>query len=137
MTARVGTLRALVLLLLLGAWSSRPALAEGDENERLGITVAVDPVVAIPAAMVKVSGKTTALGVGPMILAPIIVKYDLPFTKAQKLLFRAMSDGPVEIPVEVTSKTMTLAKAFTRKRPGDGNVVDYTLNIKACNPGCK
>ena len=75
--------------------------------------------------------------IGPMILAPIIVKYDLPFTKAQKLLFRAMNDGPIEIPVSVTTKTMTLAKNLTRKRPAQGNVVDYTLDIKACNPGCK
>jgi hypothetical protein len=75
--------------------------------------------------------------IGPMILAPIIVKYDLPFTKAHKLLFRAMNDGPIEIPVAVSTKSMTLAKNLTRKRPAEGNVVDYTLNIKACNPGCK
>ncbi len=84
-----------------------------------------------------VEAHVTYVLIGPMILAPIIVKYDLPFTKAHKLLFRAMSDGPVEIPVQVTTKTMTLAKAFTRKRPAEGNVVDYTLSIKACNPGCK
>ena len=75
--------------------------------------------------------------VGPMILAPIIVKYDLPFAKAHLLLFRAMNDGPIEIPVSVTTKTMTLARNLTRKRPAQGNVVDYTLNIRACNPGCK
>ena len=75
--------------------------------------------------------------IGPMILAPIIVKYDLPFAKAHRLLLRAMNDGTIEIPVVVTTKTMTLQKSFTRKRPAEGNVVDYTLNIKACNPGCK
>ena len=75
--------------------------------------------------------------IGPMILAPIIVKYDLPFAKARLLLFRAMNDGPIEIPVAVTTKTMTLQKTLTRKRPAQGNVVDYTLDIKACNPGCK
>lgn len=75
--------------------------------------------------------------IGPMILAPIIVKYDLPFAKARLLLFRAMNDGPIEIPVAVSTKSMTLAKNLTRKRPAQGNVVDYTLDIKACNPSCK
>lgn len=75
--------------------------------------------------------------IGPMTLAPIIVKYDLPFAKARLLLFRAMSDGPIEIPVAVSTKSMTLQKTLTRKRPAQGNVVDYTLNIRACNPGCK
>jgi hypothetical protein len=84
-----------------------------------------------------VEAKVTYVLVGPMILAPIIVKYTLPFTKAQKLLFRSMTDGPIDIPVVVTTKTMTLQKTFTRKRPAQGNVVDYTLNIRACNPGCK
>lgn len=84
-----------------------------------------------------VEAKVTYVLIGPMILAPIIVKYSLPFTKAQKLLFRSMTDGPIEIPVVVTTKSMTLQKALTRKRPGENNVVDYTLNLKACNPGCK
>jgi len=84
-----------------------------------------------------VEAKVTYVLIGPMILAPIIVKYALPFTKAQKLLFRSMTDGPIELPVVVTTKSMTMQKAFTRKRPADGNVVDYTLNIRACNPGCK
>ena len=84
-----------------------------------------------------VEAKVTYVLIGPMILAPIIVKYALPFTKAQKLLFRSMTDGPIELPVTVTTKSMTLQKSFTRKRPGEGNVVDYTLNIRACNPGCK
>ena len=84
-----------------------------------------------------VEAKVTYVLIGPMILAPIIVKYALPFTKAQKLLFRSMTDGPIELPVVVTSKSMTLHKAFTRKRPADGNVVDYTLDVRACNPGCK
>jgi hypothetical protein len=84
-----------------------------------------------------VEAHVTYVLIGPMILAPIIVKYDLPFAKAHLLLLRAMNDGPVEIPVAVNTKTMTLARNLTRKRPAQGNVVDYTLNIRACNPGCK
>ena len=85
----------------------------------------------------SVEAHVTYVLIGPMILAPIIVKYDLPFAKARLLLFRAMNDGPIEIPVAVNTKSMTLAKNLTRKRPAQGNVVDYTLDIKACNPGCK
>lgn len=84
-----------------------------------------------------VDAKVTYVLLGPMLLAPVVVKYDLPFLKAQKLLFRAMNDGPVELPVSITTKKMTLEKSFTRKRPGENNVADYTLHLRACNPGCR
>ena len=84
-----------------------------------------------------VEAQVTYVLVGPMILAPIIVKYDLPFTKAHKLLFRAMNDGPLELPVVVSRNAMGIERTVRRTRPGDGNSVDYTLNIRACNPGCE
>jgi hypothetical protein len=84
-----------------------------------------------------VEAQVTYVLMGPMILAPIIVKYQLPFTKAHKLLFRAMNDGPLELPVVVSRSTMGIQRTVQRTRPAQGNSVDYTLDIKACNPGCE
>ena len=107
------------------------------EGEIVGDKLTLTPGTARSDLSDLLEAHVTYVLIGPMLLAPIIVKYDLPFTKAQKLLFRSMNDGPIEIPVEVTDKGMTMQKNLTRRRPGEGNVVDYTLNIHACNPSCK
>jgi hypothetical protein len=65
------------------------------------------------------------------------VKYDLPYVKARFLLFRAMSESPIELPVEVGRGAMRIQRSLKRTRPGQGNTADYTLDIKACNPGCE
>ena len=83
-----------------------------------------------------VQAQVTYVLMGPMILAPIIVKYDLPFVKARFLLFRAMSESPLDFPVEVGRGAMRIQRSLKRTRPGQGNTADYTLDIKACNPGC-
>ncbi len=118
-------MRPVALVALVAVCSSGAARAE-DKNEKLDITVVVDPVVAILAAMVKVSGKTTALGEG--------------IAKTPK----SLADNPAAVFIvkEETKLSARFAASallgpFTRKRPGGGNVVDYVLAIKACNPGCK
>ena len=84
-----------------------------------------------------VEAQVTYVLIGPMILAPIIVKYPLPFAKAHLLLFRAMNDGPLELSVVVGRNAMRVQRSAQRTRPGAGNRVDYTLDITACNPGCE
>ncbi len=84
-----------------------------------------------------VEAQVTYVLIGPMILAPIIVRYQLPFVKARFLLNRAMSEAPLVFPVEVSRNAMRIQRSVTRTRPGNGNTVDYTLDIKACNPGCQ
>jgi hypothetical protein len=84
-----------------------------------------------------IQAQVTYVLMGPMILAPIVVKYDLPYVKARFLLNRAMSESPIEFPVEVGRGAMRIQRSITRTRPGDGNTADYTLNITACNPGCE
>lgn len=84
-----------------------------------------------------VQAQVTYVLIGPMILAPIIVKYDLPYVKARFLLFRAMSESPIEFPVEVGRGAMRIQRSIKRTRPGAGNTADYTLDIRACNPGCE
>jgi hypothetical protein len=83
-----------------------------------------------------VKAQVTYVLIGPMILAPVIVKYDLPFVKARFLLNRAMSESPLVLPVEVGRGAMRIERSVSRTRPGQGNSADYTLQIKACNPGC-
>ncbi|HXT47500.1 MAG TPA: hypothetical protein VN717_02615, partial [Gemmatimonadaceae bacterium] len=84
-----------------------------------------------------IQAQVTYVLMGPMILAPIVVKYDLPYVKARFLLNRAMSESPIEFPVAVGRGAMRIQRSITRTRPGDGNKANYTLNITACNPGCE
>jgi len=74
--------------------------------------------------------------IGPMILAPIVVKYDLPFQTAAFILGRAVEDKPAELAVTVTRNAMVIDHTFNRTRPGDNNKGIYMLKIRACNPSC-
>ncbi|MDQ6829069.1 MAG: hypothetical protein M3081_09415 [Gemmatimonadota bacterium] len=84
-----------------------------------------------------IDAQVTYVLIGPMILAPIIVRYQLPFVKARFLLNRAMSESPIVLSVEVGRNAMRVSRSLKRTRPGAGNTADYTLDIKACNPGCE
>ncbi|WP_342241461.1 hypothetical protein [Inquilinus sp. OTU3971] len=62
--------------------------------------------------------------------------YALPFKGAQFLMLRAMNDGPAEFTVQRSGTTMTIARQFERRKPGDEATGVYNLSVKACNPSC-
>lgn len=62
--------------------------------------------------------------------------YALPFKGAQFLMLRAMDDGPAEFTVQRSGTTMTIARQFERRKPGDEATGVYNLSVKACNPSC-
>lgn len=69
-------------------------------------------------------------------LWPTVNDYALPYKGAHFILTRAMNDGPAELTVKRTGKSMTIERNFKRERKTAENKGLYELKIKACNPAC-
>lgn len=69
-------------------------------------------------------------------LWPEVIDYALPYKGAHFILLRAMNDGPVEFDVVTERTSMTISREFTRNRITPDTTGEYSLSIKACNPGC-
>jgi hypothetical protein len=69
-------------------------------------------------------------------LWPEVIDYALPYKGAHFILLRAMNDGPVVFDVVHDKNSMTISRDFTRNKTTPDTKGEYSLSIKACNPGC-
>jgi hypothetical protein len=81
--------------------------------------------------------------VGVLILSPLtgglgpqFTWYDLPFLNAQHLFSRGTKDQAVTMKLVTEGKTMTADGTFTNTVEKPKARGDYSITLKACNPGC-
>jgi len=81
--------------------------------------------------------------VGVLILSPLtgglgpqFTWYDLPFLNAQHLFSRGTKDQAVTMKLVTAGKTITADGTFTNTVEKPKARADYSITLKACNPGC-
>lgn len=67
------------------------------------------------------------------LMLPIWGHFSLPYVGAQFILNQVV---PGDYTVTQGKSLMSIQKTWTRERPANMNLAVYTLDIKACNPGC-
>ena len=82
--------------------------------------------------------RVTVLIVSPLTggLGPQITWYPLPFQKVRNFIDNAANGEAMKLQLRTASDTMTAESVFTGKVDKTTAKADYTLKIKACNPGC-
>ncbi len=65
---------------------------------------------------------------------PLMGHFTLPYVKAAFILNQVVKG---DYDVETKGKTMLIEKTATRERPANQNLAVYTIEMKACNPGCE
>ncbi len=67
------------------------------------------------------------------LMLPVLGHFTLPYTNAQFILSHLVKDP---FTVQQSGTSMFIMKAASKDFPGKGNLATYTINLKACNPGC-
>jgi hypothetical protein len=65
---------------------------------------------------------------------PMMGHFTLPYVKAAFILNQVVKG---DYDVETKGNTMMVEKTATRERPANQNLAVYTIEMKACNPGCE
>lgn len=77
---------------------------------------------------------TVYVVIGPQtLMLPIWGHFSLPYVGAQFILNQVV---PGDYTVVQGKTSMSIQKTWTRERPANMNLAVYTLDLKACNPGC-
>ena len=82
--------------------------------------------------------RVTALILSPLTggLGPQITWYPLPFQKVRNFVVNAADGESLKLPLQTHGDTMIAESVFSGKVDKATAKADYTLKIKACNPGC-
>jgi hypothetical protein len=102
--------------------------------EKNAITVVLGPAKSDISPVHRV----TVLILSPLTggLGPQITWYPLPFQKVRNFIDNAADGEPMKLPLSTSGDAMTAASVFSGKVDKAMAKADYTLKIKACNPGC-
>ena len=102
--------------------------------EKDAVTLVVGPAKSDIAPVHRV----TALILSPLTggLGPQITWYPLPFQKVRNFVVNAADGESLKLPLQTQGDTMIAASVFSGKVDKATAKADYTLKIKACNPGC-
>jgi hypothetical protein len=102
--------------------------------EKNSITIVIGPAKSDIAPVHRV----TALILSPLTggLGPQITWYPLPFQKVRNFLVNAADGESLKLPLQTSGDIMTAASVFSGKVDKATAKADYTLKVKACNPGC-
>ena len=102
--------------------------------EKNAITVVLGPAKSDISPVHRV----TVLILSPLTggLGPQITWYPLPFQKVRNFIDNAADGQPMKLPLSTSGDTVTAASVFSGKVDKATAKADYTLKIKACNPGC-
>jgi hypothetical protein len=102
--------------------------------EKNAITIVLGPAKSDISPVHRV----TALILSPLTggLGPQITWYPLPFQKVRNFIDNAANGEEMKLPLRTDSDTMTSESVFSGKVNKAKAEADYTLKIKACNPGC-
>jgi hypothetical protein len=82
--------------------------------------------------------RVTVLILSPLTggLGPQITWYPLPFQKVRNFIDNAADGQAMKLPLETSGNAMIAQGVFSGKVDKTKAKADYTLKIKACNPGC-
>jgi hypothetical protein len=102
--------------------------------EKNAITIVLGPAKSDISPVHRV----TVLILSPLTggLGPQITWYPLPFQKARNFIDNAADGQAMKLPLRTDSDIMTAESVFSGKVDKAKAKADYTLKIKACNPGC-
>ena len=102
--------------------------------EKNAITIVLGPAKSDISPVHRV----TVLILSPLTggLGPQITWYPLPFQKVRNFIDNAASGEAMKLPLTTSGDNMTAESVFTGKVDKQKAKADYTLKIKACNPGC-
>jgi hypothetical protein len=102
--------------------------------ERDSITIVLGPAISDISA----SHRVAALILSPLVggLGPQITWYPLPFQKVRQFLVNAADSESMQLSLKTQGESMLAEGVFTGKVDKPTAKGDYTLKIKACNPGC-
>jgi hypothetical protein len=64
---------------------------------------------------------------------PIFGHFTLPYVGAQFILSHVVKG---DYAVAQAEESMSITRVDSKDYPGSGNDAVYTINLKACNPGC-
>ncbi|MGH7867435.1 MAG: hypothetical protein ACREP9_07320, partial [Candidatus Dormibacteraceae bacterium] len=67
------------------------------------------------------------------LMLPVLGHFTLPYVGAHFLLDHLFKG---DFPVEQQGKTMMIKKVASQDYPANHNMATYTIDLKACNPGC-
>ncbi len=67
------------------------------------------------------------------LMLPVLGHFTLPYTNAHFILDHVLKDTYA---VRQSGQSMLIVKNASKDFPGKGNLATYTINLKACNPGC-
>jgi hypothetical protein len=103
--------------------------------EKSAITIVLGP----PKSDISPVHRVTVLILSPLTggLGPQITWYPLPFQKVRNFIDNAANGEAMKLPLRTDSDVMTAESVFSGKVDKTKAKADYTLKIKACNPGCK
>jgi hypothetical protein len=102
--------------------------------EKNAITVVLGPAKSDISPVHRV----TVLILSPLTggLGPQITWYPLPFQKVRNFIDNAASGQAMKLPLQTAGNVVTAESVMTGKVDKATAKADYTLKIKACNPGC-
>jgi hypothetical protein len=82
--------------------------------------------------------RVTVLILSPLTggLGPQITWYPLLFQKVRNFIDNAADGEAMKLPLQTNSDTMIAESVFSGKVDKKKAQADYTLKVKACNPGC-
>lgn len=102
--------------------------------EKNSITILIGPGKSDISAVHRVA----ALIVSPLTggLGPQITWYPLPFSQVRPFLVHAAQDESMKIELTTQGDTMVAAHTFTGTAGKVRAHAEYTVKVKACNPGC-
>jgi chaperonin cofactor prefoldin len=69
------------------------------------------------------------------LMLPVLGHFDLPYMDAHFIMGH-MFTADAEYPVTMAAKSMSIQSTFDKEFPANGNKATYTMDLKACNPGC-
>jgi hypothetical protein len=103
--------------------------------EKNAITIVLGPAKSDISPVHRV----TVLILSPLTggLGPQITWYPLPFQKVYNFIDNAANGEAMKLPLRTDGDVMTAENVFSGKVDKTKAKADYTLKIKACNPGCK
>jgi hypothetical protein len=102
--------------------------------EKSSITILLGPA----KSDISATHRVTALILSPLTggLGPQITWYPLPFGKVRPFLVNAADGESMKLQLKTQGDTMIAEQVFTGKVDKVKGKADYTLKVKACNPGC-